>query len=207
MYMANIVSSVGRFFNAANAKADRLTTIAKGALCLPAIITSLPNLGKNLIGNTKANLSVILTGATSIVSDLITNAINTSISQLTGSITGVINTAQGLVASVAGVKLQAEEFVKGLKGKATDIKDFTSKKENCNFAAASLLNCITSQALSNVTTKGAVDISKGLKSVNSFTNEISESITSKDGAIDRTINKAAGEVDRATRTISAANRF
>lgn len=36
--MANIISSVGNFLNAANSKADRLTSIAKGALCIPSMI-------------------------------------------------------------------------------------------------------------------------------------------------------------------------
>ena len=88
-----------------------------------------------------------------------------------------------------------------------DVKNFTSNKENCNFAAATLLNCITSQALSNVTTKGAVNISKGLESVDSASNKIAREIASPAGAINRTINKAAYNVSRAERTISTSNIF
>ena len=70
-----------------------------------------------------------------------------------------------------------------------------------------LLNCITIQALSNVSTKGAVDISKGLRSVSSFATEISDKIASPSGAINRTINKAAFEVNRAERIMSKSNIF
>ena len=44
MYMANIVSRVKGFIGAANEKADKLTSIAKGALCIPSMIAGMPDL-------------------------------------------------------------------------------------------------------------------------------------------------------------------
>ena len=205
--MANIISSVGRIFNVANSKADQLTTLAKGVLCIPSMIAGLPDLGKSLIGNIAASASTILTSATSMISDLVVGAIGGAVSDITGSINSVINSVTGAIASIAGVIEQGKAFYKGLSDKVQDVKDFSESKENCNFAAATLLNCITSQALSNVSTKGAVDISKGLRSVSSFATEISDKIASPAGAINRTINKAAYEVGRAERMISKSNIF
>jgi len=207
MYMANIISSVGNVLNAANEKADKLTSIAKGALCIPSMITGLPDLGKSLIGNLSASLSTILTSATGMISDLVVGTIGGAVSDITGSVNSVINSVTGVIASLGGIYEQGEDFILGIKDKVQDVKAFTDKKENCNFAAASLLNCITSQALSNVSAKGAVDISKGLKSVSGFATEISDKIASPAGAINKTIDKASYEVGRAERIISKSNIF
>jgi len=205
--MANIVSSVKGFFNAANEKADQLTSIAKGALCIPSMIAGMPDLGKQAVGQIVASASTILNQASSIISNLIIGSIGSAVNDITGSISGLINSVTGMVASIIGTIEQAEEFKESIKNRVKDIKNFTADKENCNFAAATLLNCITIQALSNVSTKGAVDISKGLRSVSSFATEISDKIASPSGAINRTINKAAFEVNRAERIMSKSNIF
>tara|TARA_S200002703_G_scaffold34343_1_gene29744 strand:- start:14091 stop:14714 length:624 start_codon:yes stop_codon:yes gene_type:complete len=207
MYMANINTSVGRFLSVANARADQLTSLAKGALCLPAIISGLPDFGKKAVGNVIASVSVVLNEASALVSNLVIGTIFDAVNRITGSITTTINSAVGAVASITGVIKQVEAYKQEIKNKVQDVKDFTLNKENCNFAAATLLNCITSQALSNVTTNGAVNISKGLESVDSASNKIAREIASPAGAINRTINKAAYNVSRAERTISTSNIF
>ena len=205
--MANIVSSVKGFFNAANEKADQLTSIAKGALCIPSMIAGMPDLGKQAVGQIVASASTILNQASSIISNLIIGSIGSAVNDITGSISGLINSVTGMVASIKGAIEQAEEFKESIKNRVKDIKEFTSSKENCNFAAATLLNCITSQALSNVTAKGATEIAKGLKSVTGISNKISNTISGPTGAIDRTIRKAAYNVSRAERMVSKANIF
>ena len=205
--MANIISSVGNFLNAANSKADRLTSIAKGALCIPSMIAGLPDFGRSLIGNIKITDAVIGNLKKNIISDLIVGSIGGAVSDITGSINSVINSVTGVIASLRGIYEQGEDFILGIKDKVQDVKDFTDKKENCNFAAASLLNCITSQALSNFAARDAVKVSKRLRSISSFTNELSDKIASPAGAINNTINKAAYEVGRAERMISKSNIF
>ncbi len=202
-----LISSVKGFLNSANARADQLTAIAKGALCLPSILSNLPDLGKSLMGNILASANSILSDATAAISGIVTDTIDNAIAKITGSIAGVLNTITGLVAEVAGAIESIKSFAEGLSSKVSDIKDFTASKENCNFAAASLLNCIASQALANVSAKAAVDVSKGLVPIDEFANSISESILSPAGAINNTINKTANEIDRATRMVSKADLF
>lgn len=202
-----LISSVKGFLNAANARADQLTAIAKGALCLPSILSNLPDLGKAVMGNILASANSILSDATAAISGIVTDTIDNAIAKITGSIAGVLNTITGLVAEVAGAIESIKSFAEGLSSKVSDIKDFTASKENCNFAAASLLNCITSQALANVSAKAAVDVSKGLVPIDEFANSISDSILSPAGAINNTINKTANEIDRATRIVSKADLF
>jgi len=207
MYMANIVSRVKGFIGAANEKADKLTSIAKGALCIPSMIAGLPDLGKQAIGQIVASASTILDQASSIISNLVIGSIDDAVNNITGAISGFLNSVTGMVATIKGTIDQAEEFKEGIKDRVNDIKEFTASKENCNFAAATLLNCITSQALSNVTAKGATEIAKGLESVTSASNKISNTISGPAGAIDRTIRKAAYNVERAERMVSKANIF
>tara|TARA_R110002167_G_scaffold172192_5_gene370493 strand:+ start:4460 stop:5074 length:615 start_codon:yes stop_codon:yes gene_type:complete len=202
-----LISSVKGFLNAANARADQLTAIAKGALCLPSILSNLPDLGKAVMGNILASANSILSDATSAISGIVTDTIDNAIAKITGSIAGALNTITGLVAEVAGAIESIKSFAEGLSSKVSDIKDFTASKENCNFAAASLLNCIASQALANVSAKAAVEVSKGLVPIDEFANSISDSILSPTGAINNTINKTANEIDRATRVVSKADLF
>lgn len=202
-----LISSVKGFLNASNIRADQLTAIAKGALCLPSLISGLPDLGKSIIGNVIASANSILSDAASAIGGIVTSTIDNAINKITGSIAGTLNSITGFVAEVAGTIEEVKNFAKGLKDKVSDIKDFTSSKENCNFAAASLLNCITSQALANVSAKAAVEVSKGLVSIDELANDVRNSILSPTGAINDTINKTAFEINRASRMISKSDLF
>ena len=199
--------SVSRIISAANQKADQLTAGAKAVLCIPSIIGGLPDLGKGLIGGVIANIGKTLENFASTISNTVTNTINGAVSQITGSIVGVIDKITGTLGQIGSAIEEGKEFAKGIKDRTTDVIDFTSEKENCNFAAASLLNCITAQAIGSVSSKGAVDLAKGLKPVADFANDVSNEISGVGGALTRTVDKAAGQVDRATRLIQKSNLF
>jgi TRAP-type mannitol/chloroaromatic compound transport system substrate-binding protein len=117
----------------------------------------------------------------------------------------------GTLGQIGSAIEAGKEFAQGLKDRAKDVIDFTSEKENCNFAAATLLNCITAEAIGAVSAKIAVDISKGLAKgldlIADFANDVSKSIAAPGGAITRTVDKAAGQIDRATRLIQKSNLF
>ena len=198
-----IKSSVGRFLTAANEKADQLTAGAKIIMCIPSIISGLPDLGKRVIGSVVANIGKTLEIFASTISNIVTNTISEAVGQITGSILGIIGTLGQIGSAIEAGK----EFAQGLKDRAKDVIDFTSEKENCNFAAATLLNCITAQAVGSISSKGAVDIAKGLKPIADFANDVSNSIAAPGGALTRTVDKAAGQVDRATRLIQKSNLF
>ena len=100
MYMANIVSRVKGFIGAANEKADKLTSIAKGALCIPSMIAGMPDLGKQAIGQIVASASTILDQASSIISGLIIGSIDGAVNKITGSISGFLNSVTGMVATI-----------------------------------------------------------------------------------------------------------
>lgn len=202
-----LMSSVGRFVNAANQKADQLTAGIKGVLCLPSIIAGLPNLGKGLIGATISNLTKVLENTVSTISGIVTNTINGAVNTITGSIAGVVDSIQRAIDNVVGSIQTLKDFADGINNRAKDVKEFISDKENCDFAAASMLNCITAQAVASVSDREAVNIAKGLKPVSDFAEEVADKISAPGGAIDRSVQKAAGEVDRATRVIQKQDIF
>ncbi len=216
-----LMSSVGRFVNAANEKADQLTSGAKALLCLPSIIGGLPDLGKGLMGSVVSNLTTTLENAVDTVSNIVTNTINGAVNSITGAIDGVVqdftNGLDNLIGSINLVKGAFNEIkdqltdvynkIKSVKGGVRDKLGAIADKENCNFAAATMLNCITAQAVGAVSDRAAIDIAKGLKPVSDFANDVASEISGVGGAIDNIVKKQAAQVDRATKIVQKANLF
>ena len=202
-----LMSSVGRFVNAANLKADQLTAGVKAALCLPSIIGGLPDLGKGLIGATISNLTSILENTVSTITNTVTNTINGAVNSITGAIDGVVSSVQNAIDNVVGAIGQIKGFKDDLTKKVKDIGDFTLDKENCNFAAATMLNCITAQAVESVSDRAAIDIAKGLKPVSDFANDVADKVSAPGGALDKIVKKQAAQVDRATKIVQKADIF
>jgi len=202
-----LMSSVGRFVNAANQKADQLTAGLKVALCLPSIIAGLPKLGKGLVGATISNIGSVLENVSSTVLNTVTNTITGAVNTITGSVAGVVDSAQKAIDNVVGSAKSLNELKDSVGTKAKDIGEFTSDKENCNFAAATMLNCITAQAVASVSDREAVNIAKGLKPVSDFANDVADKISAPGGAIDRTVEKSAAQVDRATKVVQKQDIF
>jgi len=207
MYMATIIGSVGKVLNAANGKVDSLTSIAKGVLCLPSILAGLPGLGKGLIGSIVGGIGAGLESAVGSIANLVTDTIQDSIEAITGAITGVVDTVVGLVADVAAVVTAGKNFIAGLKDAASDAMDFADKKENCNFAAAQLMNCIVGEALDSIKIKDVKSISDGIGSVTDSVNKAAGAITSSTGSINKMVNKHSDQIGRAAKIVEKSNLF
>jgi len=202
-----IRSSVGRFINVANEKADQLTSSAKALLCVPSMIAGLPDLGKGLIGATVSNLTSTLENAVSTVSGIVTNTINGAVNSITGAIDGVLTKVQTAYDEIVGSVVDAYFYARNAQDKARDVMEFTAEKENCDFAAATMLNCITAQAVGSVSDRAAIDIAKGLKPVSDFANDVAGEISGAGGAIDKFVKKQSDQIDRATKVVQKADIF
>ncbi len=205
--MPNIMNTVSGVFNAANAGADQLTTAAKGVLCLPSILSSGVDSAKSIMGGALAGATQAIATLSSTIETLVTGTISNQISKVTGAASSIINTIVGAIGTVAATFELSKNFISGIKSRTADVLDFTSSKENCNFAAATLANCITSQALNSVTSKIVVDVSKGLAPVNNIINDVASSVSSPAGSINNFINKQAAQIDKADKIIKAASIF
>ena len=202
-----LMSSVGRFVNAANQKADQLTSGVKAALCLPSIIGGLPDLGKGLIGSAISNLTSVLENTVSTITNTVTNTINGAVNSITGAVDGVVTSVQNAIDETLGSYRSLKELKEEGAKKLKDIGDFTLDKENCNFAAATMLNCITAQAVGSVSDRAAIDIAKGLKPISDFANDVADKVSAPGGALDKIVKKQAAQVDRATKIVQKADIF
>jgi hypothetical protein len=202
-----IRSSVGNFINVANEKADQLTSGAKALLCVPSMVAGLPDLGKGLIGAAVSNLTSTLENAVDTVSGIVTNTINGAVSSITGAIDGVLSKIQNAYDEIAGAIDEVKGFKDSLTNKVKDVGEFIAEKDNCDFAAATMLNCITAQAVGSVSDRAAIDIAKGLKPVSDFANDIAGEISGAGGAIDKFVKKQSDQIDKATKIVQKADIF
>ena len=198
--MLNGLSSLA---SAASSKFNQLTTVAKGILCIPAIISSLPGSLIAIGGGIAAGIGAAVTAAAETATALIVGAIEAQVAKVTGAINSVLNTITGAIATVAGAITIANIFIRDIKKQVEDVRNFISDKENCNFAAASLANCIVNQALNSLTSKAIKDISKGLVKIDNFGSELADKISSPAGAVGDFMNKANSEMQRAAKVVSA----
>ena len=198
-----MLSGLTSLASAASNKFNQLTTVAKGILCIPSIISSLPGSLSSVGGGIAAGIAGAATAAIESATGLITSAISAQVAKVTGAVNSVINTITGAIATVAGAIDVANKFIQGTKKQVEDVKNFISDKENCNFAAASLANCIVNQALNSLTPKAIKDISKGLVKIDNLGSELADKISSPAGAVGDFMNKANSEMQRAAKVVSA----
>lgn len=205
--MANIIDSLSNVVSVTNSKADQLTTLAKGVLCLPAILRGSVDSSESILKGILAGATQTIASLSNTVRTLITNTIQDQVNRLTGAATSVVNTIQGALASIAATYETVNVIISNIKSKVSDVRSFISDKDNCNFAAATLARCITNQALNSVNAKAVVSISKGTSSVAGITDNIVTDITSSTGIVNNFINKQAVQINRANKLVGASSVF
>lgn len=198
-----MLSGLTSLASAASNKFNQLTTVAKGILCIPSIITNLPGSLTSVGGGIAAGIASAATAAVQSVTALVTSAISAQVAKVTGAVDSVLNTITGSIATVAGAIDVTNKFIQDIKNQVSDVRAFISDKENCNFAAASLANCIVNQALNSLTPKAIKDISKGLVTLDDAGSKLAESISSPAGAVGDFMGKANSEMQRAAKVVSA----
>lgn len=200
-----MLDAVANIKGVAENKIGQLSTIAKGVLCLPSILAgiSLPNLGK-LAGGIVGSISSALADSVNAVTQLALQAVQDQVNKVTGAINGLLTTVTGLVATITGTIEQAKQFVQSIRDQIADIKDFVSTKENCQFAAATLANCIINQTVNNLTISAIRDISLGFESINDVTNKITKTINGPAGAIDKFMSEGSKQINKASRVIESS---
>lgn len=198
-----IINSVGNLLGAVNAKADSATSVAKGILCIPSLLSQFPNIvagiGSSLASSVTRQLGSIAAGLQNTIFDTFTNTLN----QLTNTVSSALNTVLQIEAAILASYNLVIETIQGFKQRITDISDFISTRENCKYAAASLMKCVIGSVSQDVTKSLASKIQKG--SITSFS--AIESITSKlessQGVIARYVQKTESSINKAASQIKA----
>lgn len=205
--MASIFGSVQNLVTVANNKVDQISSVAKGILCLPSILSSLPSilggLGASVLGSIYSQFSSIGGALTS----LITDTINQALGAITGAITNILNKVLSLQAEILGAINLVKDFVDGLTSTAKDIKNFVSDSENCKFAASELAKCIAASLIGDLSNKIVRDISGSTDKIDSYIGSITAKIAKPGEIIDKYVNKQSSMVDKATTQIQAMKIF
>ena len=197
----SLLNNLSKVSGVAGNKIGKLSTVAKGVLCLPSIISGLSIDGiKNLAGSITSAVADSIAAA----ADLALGAIQDQVNKITGAINGLISTVTGIVATIAGVIDIAKDFYDDIKAQIQDVKDFIDSKENCQFAAASLANCIISESINNLSLKGIKDISSGLSSIDSKVSEIAGKISEPAGVVKGFMDKGSKQLNKAASVIQAS---
>ena len=117
-------NSVGGLASAVNNKVGALTSVAKGVMCLPSILTGLPgilgNVAKGVLGSLQNQalgvMNSIVAGITGMITDIINDAVN--------QISGVVNQLLQIQATILATIGIIEQTIKDLKKLVNDIINF-----------------------------------------------------------------------------------
>ena len=203
--IGSISSSVDKTLGGISGKLNDITSVAKGVLCLPTMISGLVSNIPNIIGGLSAGinsgLNNIISAATATVEATIQNAVN----DITGKITDFTTKINGLTGDVQNSVNQVLGFVDYIKASVSDVKSFVSDKENCNFAAASLGKCIIQQTINNLTVKDLRDASAGSLNVTGLTSKVT-ALGNVDSVISKTTDKQITQLNRASKIMKIAGK-
>lgn len=202
-----LISKVTNLFSVANNAADKLSTVAKGVLCIPSILSNLPSILGGVASNILSTITGQITNVINGLTSLVTSLVNEALSEITGTVSSILSKVLQLQATILGTIKLAKEFLDGLATRGEDIINFAKNEENCKFAAAELLNCIASSVLGDINKKIARDINKGIVSAQDVIRNSTSKIARPGQVLDGYVNKIGKSVDKATSQISAISIF
>ena len=198
--LSNLASSAANTIN-------QLSTVAKGVLCIPSLISGISGSLTGLAGGIAAGVASAAAAAIQTAVNLTTNIVSIQVARITGAVNTLIDTVTSAIATIGAAIAVVRGAIEDIRQRAQDIRDFVSNKENCNFAAASLASCMISQALGSFTPRLGVSISKGLVKIDEVGDSIASRIASPTGAVGRYMDKAGSTFNRASSVISTTRLF
>lgn len=198
---ANLLGSIVGLSRAVNTTVDKITSLAKGAMCLPSIVSQLFLSPGALLTNMKTFLTNLLVSEVAQLANLITKQILGVISpalNTIGSIFSAINTVESTLITVTNL-------LDGLEQRFTDLANFHANNDNCAAIAANFSRCIQSKVCAALTAKVLQSINQG-KPISSITNQIQTSFTASNSNIFQDYaTKSIQQVNKATIQLNNIN--
>ena len=208
--ISNLSSKVGGTLGSAAVKINGLTTIAKGVLCLPTMISGLVSSIPGIINGVVSGIGNAANAAVGAAAGMIGNAVNNAVNGIAGAITGAITGGfakiDALLGAVAATIIAVKAFIDFVKDAVEDVKSFVENKENCNFAAATMAKCIILETVNNLTNKSLRDAASGAVSVSSLSNSVTSSGTVQ-GVVNRYADKQVAQLHRASSVLGKASKI
>jgi len=195
-----LIDSVGGLFSAASNKVGAITTVAKGIMCIPSILTGLPGIAGNLA---KGVLSSLLSQGINIVGGL-TNLISDTINNFIGQIAGLLNTILQIEATILATIGLIKAAIDGIVAQVKDIFEFSKDQENCRFAAAALSKCIVSSLLGGLSNKLAMDAMRSPGGIDTLISNATQKLAEPNNVILGYTGKLSNSIDKATSQINTS---
>lgn len=191
------IPGVSQFIRTANSTIDKLTTIAKGALCIPTTLGGLLTNMPGILGGLKNNILSTVKGELAMLAGMFANAIANKLAQQFGVITAAIQALQQQLNALASAANCINSFSAGLESRAESLLKWTNDKQNCNALAASLSRCIIANATSGITKKTIRDLNNKTTSVNALVIASQKNFYNNGDPFQKFTDKIAGQFNKA----------
>ena len=204
----SLLNSVNNLTSSVADKVKQVGTLTKIAACLPSVLTSLPAaLGAaagSVIGAGANIIKNLASGATGFIQGII----DQTVTSITNAVTSLINTVLNIEAQLVASFNQLKALYNYLENEVNDTAEWIKNSENCNFAAAELVNCIAGRLLTQLSSTFADRINGGFcLSLDSALDDITSKIEEPANKLNDWVNNTARQIDKATSVVNAANLF
>ena len=204
----SLLNSVNNLTSSVADKVKQVSTLTKIAACLPSVLTSLPAaLGAaagSVIGAGANIIKNLASGATGFIQGII----DQTVTSITNAVTSLINTVLNIEAQLVASFNQLKALYNYLENEVNDTAEWIKNSENCNFAAAELVNCIAGRLLTQLSSTFADRINGGFGlSLDSALDDITSKIEEPANKLNDWVNNTARQIDKATSVVNAANLF
>ena len=204
----SLLDSVNNLTSTIADKAKQLSTITKIAACLPSIITSIPATIGAVAGSIVKSAVGTVTNLLSAPGSFLQGIINETVTKITNAVTGLLNTVLNVQAQILASIDQLKRLADFLEKEVEDTAEWIKNTENCNFAAAELVNCIAGRLLSQLSSTFGSKIGGGFDiSLGSFVDKIAGKIEEPGEKLNGWVNNTANQIDKATSIIGATKLF
>lgn len=157
-----------------------LTTIAKGVLCIPALLSQFKSVNlKAVMGNLGTFALSLANSLKETVQDQIDFIIAGALTSILNPIVGLLNTINDVLKQIKGLRDQIEQQAQGFV-------DYINNQQNCMAQGASLFNCLSQLAVNSINKKMVRDLSGN---VDLITQKIQSATAGAQGAISGVVTR------------------
>lgn len=199
-----LINSIGGLYSAVNNKVGAITSVAKGIMCIPAILTGLPGIAGNLAKGVLSSLQNQAAGIMASIAGGLTNLISDTINNFVGQIAGLVGKLLQLEATILATIGLVEATINNIIKQVKDIFEFSKNQENCRFAAAELSKCIVGSLLSGLSKKLAMDSMKTPGGIDKLISNATKKLAQPGNVIEKYTGKLSNSIDKATSQINTA---
>jgi len=186
--MGALATATGGILTGVSTKLGGVISVAKGILCLPQLFSpnSLKYLTANIGNFLAAYASNVITSFTNFVTDTVTRNIQNATGITTSQLNAINNFIKDIKETIQLIKTFAETF----EQQVTDMWEFLTDKENCDFAAAELGKCLISDVLDELPKSITKQLSDGTLDLNNKVLDITEKLRGPEKSLTRYYNQA-----------------